>query len=389
MRMKSRRGAFVVLTGVMFLVLIGISAVAIDFSRLWTLKNELQTSADAGAMGGAIQLSGSRIAANAPDSARAYALTNTAMLRTVVVDSLILGNWNPNTRVFTVAGTPTDAITVVVGNSMRGLIMGAFGISSPRLKARAIGWAGAPVAGAGCMKPWVIPYETLMYTLNVYRGIANPGSNANLNRTFDQTNDIAALTAMNSSQRTFTLKLGGGGAVTAPVGGYTGSNMPGNYQAVELPKLWDYLSHSYTSPSPPNGANAYRANIDGTNCYSLSVGDSLATEPGNMVGPTLQGIEPAVCNTIVNSGANTGDCLDSSGNVGVTIKSGFFACGTSCNGRSTVEVKLLGSFVLTKVYPHNYGTHDKAEIMGIFNPIQSGGAAGGSSTLLQKPLLVR
>ena len=49
MRMKARRGAVVVMLGIMMVALVSVTAVSIDFSRLWALRNELQTSADAAA----------------------------------------------------------------------------------------------------------------------------------------------------------------------------------------------------------------------------------------------------------------------------------------------------------------------------------------------------
>lgn len=389
MRFRNRRGAFVVIAAILFLGMVGVSAIAIDFSRLWTLRNELQTSADASAMGGALQLIGARNPAQTVSAARAFAADNRAMGRVVTVDSVELGTWNDATRFFTLNGTPNDAVRVVVADTMRGLLMSAFGIAKPRLKARAVGWAGASISSIACIKPWAIPYESLMYTLNVFRNINPPASNANLTRAFDQIADIAALNTMTAAQRTFTLKLGGGGAVTAPAGGYVGTNLPGNYQAVGLPKLWDAATGTYPTPGPQNGANAYRNNIAGTTCNSIAVGDSLATEPGNMVGPTMQGIEPAVCATIVQSGANTGDCLNSAGLVGVNMISSFFSCGTSCNGRSVVAVDLLGSFILTKAYPRNFGIHDKAEIAGIFNPVQATGPVGPGPSTLKKVILVQ
>ncbi len=389
-RFKNRKGAFAIMTAVGFFAMMIVGAVAVDFSRLWTLKNELQTAADAGALAGAIQLFPTRIAANARDTAIAYATRNKSMTRTPVVDSAIVGYWNDSLKVFTGGGSPSNAIRVVTAFQMSGLIISAFGVPLPRMRARATGWAEAPVATTGCIKPWAIPYESLIYTLNVYRGISPANSNANLNRAFDQVNDIAALNAMTAAQRTFTLKIGGGGAITAPAGGYSGSSMPGNYQAVELPKLWDAATRTYPSPGPTSGASAYRGNIDGSTCYGLSVGDSLTTEPGNMVGPTIQGIEPAVCSSIVQNGSGTGNCLDSLGNVGSpAVKAAFFACGSSCNGKSNVGVKLLGSFIIMQAYPKNFGTHEKAEITGVFQPIQSSGPVGGGSTTLQKPILIQ
>jgi hypothetical protein len=173
--------------------------------------------------------------------------------------------------------------------------------------------------------------------------------------------------------------------------------MPGNYQAVRLPKYWDFGTQSLASPGPQNGANSYRDWISGANgCANLAVGDSLQTETGNKVNPTLQGAEPNVCSTIVNNSSNVathGDCLTSSGTVGVDIAAAFYACGTGCTGQSRVAVRLMGSFTVTKIYPDNDGgpspRWDKSQIVGIFKPQQSSGGAGGGHTTFTKLVLAK
>ena len=124
-----------------------------------------------------------------------------------------------------------------------------------------------------------------------------------------------------------------------------------------------------------------------------------------MSGPTIQGVVggtpangPGVCvgglrgetdNANINH-STFGDCLNASGQVGVDIKSAFYYCATNCNGRSYVEVKLLGSFTLTKVYPKKKnGSFDKAEVVGIFKPMTDPGDVGSGSTTLVKPIIVR
>jgi hypothetical protein len=147
----------------------------------------------------------------------------------------------------------------------------------------------------------------------------------------------------------------------------------------------------------------------------LAVGDSLETETGNMVGPTICGAwpgaqgcggstGPGICSVIRGDNAdplNTpqsstrfGDCEDASGNPGVDIKSAFYMCSSGCNGNSKVEVSLLGSFTLTKVFPDKskggaYTTFDQAEIVGIFKPIADPGTVGPGSTTLVRPILVK
>lgn len=377
---RERRGAITLLTAIMFLSLTGIAALAIDFGRMWTVKNELQTAADAGAMAGAFQMTPMRVAANAVDSAIAFAKRNKAMADTVTVDSTILGTWNNTSRTFTAGATPANAIQVVVSRSVRGFFMGTFGVTPGRFKARAIGWGAAPVGADACTKPWAIPYEVLMLAVNQYRGI--PSTNANLNRAWTQA-DYTALSQMSAGQRTFTLKIGqnnnaNNGQITQTAADST--NMPGNFQAVRLGKYWDFATSSYASPAPQTGGNTYRDNISGVNgCYSIAPGDSLQTETGNKKGPTDQGLR-AFCPQM--SGNN---CLDANGNPTVTVASSFFRCGSGCSGQSVVSIQLIGSFILSS---YNQGSGD---LTGIFNPIARAGPVGssGASSTLVKAILVQ
>lgn len=377
------------IVGIMIVSLMAITALSLDFSRLWSLRNELQTSADAAALAGAIQLISPRVTTDAIDSATVYAKRNYAMQDSVTIDSISLGDWDDATSTYTPGVTPPDAISIVVSRQSTGLIMSMFGVSLPRVKARAVGWSEAPVSTVSCMKPWVLPYVSLM-------ALIDP---ANLTRPFNQATDIQTLQSMTPAQRTFTLKLGSGvinDTLASP------STMPGNYQAVQLPKYWDAATGTYPSPGPISGANEYRDNVSGATCYGISVGDSLLTQPGNMVGPTLQGSQmsgtpPAgICHTIVNSPSNLathGDCMDASGNVGVLVKSAFYLCATGCSGQSKVGIMLIGSFILKKIYPTGDGgpnpQYDRAQIVGEFLPSQDFGPVGGGSTIIRRPILAR
>ncbi len=407
MRYKARRGAVVVLLGIMISALVSVSAISIDFSRLWALRNELQTSADAAAHAGAIQLLPPNNAGTTVAVATSYANVNLAMYRTVTVDSVILGDWDDIGKTFTAGAPHTDAVSVTVSRQSSGLIMSMLGVLPPRLKARAIGWADAPVnTSAGCLKPVAIPFTQLMWRLNIERGIANTPDTLGMYRPFDTVNDMAALNNMTTAERTFSLKIGSG-QVNDTLG-----QMSGNYQAVKLGKYWDVSTGALATPGPDNGgANAYRSHMSGGTCYTLAVGDSLITEPGNMVGPTICGAVgnsgcnpapgPGICSSLPGETDNTpvtnstyGDCKDASGGVGVDIKAAFYRCMTSCNGNSTVEVSLLGSFTLTKVYPgsskkNQTPAFDAAEIVGIFKPIDDPGTVGPGSTTLVRPILVK
>jgi hypothetical protein len=403
-RLKARRGAVVVLLAIMIIALVAVTALAMDFSRLWALRNELQTAADAGAHAGAVQLNPPNNAGLTVTVVQQYATMNPAMQGTVTVDSIELGQWDDVLKTFVPGAPVTDAVNVVVSRQATGLVMALVGVPMPRLKARAVGWANAPVAqAAGCIKPWAIPQTVLMYRLNLHRNILPPDSYANLTRPFDQIADIQALQNMTAAERTFQLKLSSSGQILDSVS----TTMPGNYQAVVLPPFYD-ASTGDTIPKNqlPQGANPYRDDIAGATCMTLGVGDSLETQPGNMDGPTIQGLVggnpangPGVCADIVGETINQslpttdpafGDCLDSSGNAGVDIKSAFYVCTVACNGRTSVEVTLLGSFTLTKAYPQKLnGVFDKAEIRGIFEPITDPGTVGAGSTTLITPIIAR
>jgi hypothetical protein len=382
------------------IVLLGASAMSIDMSRIWAMRNELQTAADAGALAGAIQLTPPYAPAYAADTATAFALRNRAFYDVVNVDSVQVGTWDDSSGTFNVGAAPTNAVHVVVSHNTNRLIIGMLGIAAPRIKARATAWANAPVNQASCVKPWTVPYVILMSRLNVARGINPPNSAANLSRAFDQNLDVAALNTMSESARTFQLKLGSGSIDDDAPGGA----MPGNFQAVQLPRRWGAETQSYNPDGTPgSGGNDYRASIAGPECHTLDVGDSLSTEPGNMVGPTIQGVtaDPGICQTLVGEDTNApandptfGDCLDANGQNGVAVKAGFYFCSTKCNGSSMVAVKMLGSFTLKKIYPDKSKKNatpafDKSEIVGVFNPISASGPIGPGPTTLSRLILVK
>ena len=397
---RKRRGAITVMTALIFFSLIICGGIAIDFSRIWTIRNELQSSADAGALAGALQLSPPRDTFTARDSAIAYAVRNRALTAVVAVDTAIKGFWDNSARTFTPLGNPTNAMKVKVSLAPTKLIMSSFGSIVPTIRASAVAWAMAPVNTAGCMKPWAIPYEILMYRINAFRGLPNT-TTADLTRQFDPVADMAALTQMSTTDLTFRLKIaqnsnGNTGQVTQ--GGATSTSMPGNYQAVRLGKWWDFATQAVANPSPMTGANDYRDHINGTSgCFTLAVGDSLETETGNKVGPTIQGITPNVCASLLNDPNNVnthGTCLDAAGNaIAPDIKAAFFSCGSGCNGQAHVGVRMLGSFSLKQIYPTGQGgqnpQYDKSEIVGVFRPIQSMGPVGNGASTIIKLMLVQ
>jgi len=413
-RFRNRSGVFVVLFGILFAALMGAAAMAIDFSRIWAMRNELQTSADAAALAGAVQPSTTENSYPEVDSAtRYFAAANRAMGAPVNIDMVHTGQWNdalaPNGYID--GAVPPNAVKVTVSHSTSGLIMSALGIAAPNVHATAIAWADAPISTTNCIRPWAIPYEVLMGRVNPLRTddpsiSGDPFSRANLTRPFDSAKDMAALRNGGASNLRFTLKLGqNSNANTGSIDNGTLVNgQPGNFQAVALPKYWDFATQSLANPGPNRGGSAYADAIAGKNCYKLAIGDSLMTETGNKVGPTVAAADKSdpqtapygVCDSIIDNKqdpVNNGKCMNAASptGYGVEIKAAFYFCASSCQGRSTVGVNLLGSFTLEKIYPNGdpAKTWDKSQIVGVFNPVSDVGPIGGTATTLRRVILVQ
>jgi hypothetical protein len=226
-------------------------------------------------------------------------------------------------------------------------------------------------------------------------------------RPWDNDADLDTLNNMTEAERTFSLKIGSGNGIQDTLGFANG-----NYQAVKLGEYWDVTTGRVTSPGPDNGGDAYKNHLSGGSCYTLTVGDSLQTETGNMAGPTICGAVgnancnsasgPGICPVLVgetdrtdNSDPSFGDCKTTpTSPAGVDIKAAFYRCMTACSGQSKVEVSLLGSFTLKKVYPaasqnNQTPSFEKAQIVGIFKPLGDPGSVGPGATTLTRPILVK
>jgi len=140
MGLRNRPGTFAVLLAVMMTALVAVSAVSLDVNRLSSLRNELQGSADAGAHAGAIQLMEPNDWTHTADMAVSYSRRYLAMQGVVRVDSVELGGWDDFAHTFVPGLTPFNAVRVVVSQRPSGLLVSHFGVNSPRVRARAIGW---------------------------------------------------------------------------------------------------------------------------------------------------------------------------------------------------------------------------------------------------------
>jgi hypothetical protein len=223
------------------------------------------------------------------------------------------------------------------------------------------------------MKPWALWYGLLMGRINDYLGKVN--SPENLARPMTP-EDLDALRRMSEDARTFNIFLG-------TLNDKSQVLNSGNFYAVDLPPV-RYADG--TAGNPLTGGSAYQDAVAGvdkngnTVCHSVGVGDVLQTEPGAMIGPTKSGMDPYVCASMSGD-----DCLGPDGTPPV-IKSAFWTQATNKGGgKFTVDVVVIGSFVLKKFYQQSNELH----IVGAFQPIADNGPVGSETTTLVKIILVQ
>ena len=184
---RDRRGAVAVLTALMMAMLLGVASLALDMGFLWVMKNRLQSTADATALAGVLDLVDADEDGVADDSiyrqtAVAYAYRNMAsaahgnVLATacgaydagtgtvsgsVECADVKAGNWNPATRTFTpwddgfdAATMKLDAVRVLThrsephGNAVNLFLAPVIGVRRMDVTTSATAWS-APGGGSG------------------------------------------------------------------------------------------------------------------------------------------------------------------------------------------------------------------------------------------------
>src|SRR5688572_17121870 len=195
-RLRNRRGAIVVMTGIFIVALMVIAAISVDVSRIFAAKNELQTASDAAALAGALQLlEGSE---TYEDTARVYATRNLVEQNAIDSVEVEYGVWLPADRAFIAGGEPKDAVRVTTRHLLPLSLARVFGDSTITVAAMAIAWSSGPVMEPQCLKPLAVPYSRLLQILGY-----PPSSNVRLDD-----DDIRQLREMPVSERRWHFHFG-------------------------------------------------------------------------------------------------------------------------------------------------------------------------------------
>jgi Flp pilus assembly protein TadG len=271
---QNEKGFSLVFVGCGMLAFVAVSMLAIDVGMLMTSRNQAQNSADSGALAGAIALavdSWTDRSASGPAVTNALAASraNQVMRATVAVAPVNVEFLNNpdgvNNRV-----RVTVFRDAVHGNPLSTLIAKYFGIATANISAVATAEA-SPANAETCVKPFTIPDRWLeggtrgstgedAFTpgTDVYQGPWNADGSNNPNYT--------GYNAVRDKGVQITLKA--------------------NNDTKIAPSFY----YPWDMPGENRGADDYRWSIGNCKTDLMKFGDVYDAEPGNMVGPTKQGM---------------------------------------------------------------------------------------------------
>ena len=262
MTMQRRRsGVTLVIVASLMTVIIGVAAIAIDASRLYVMRAELQTTADASAIAGIVEVKDKR-PTNAPTAALQYVPLNVVenQVATVAAGNVEGGSWDFTTNTFAPLASWTDpalnAVRVTANYPGQYTFARIFGTTGKLVQARAVAALGF-VSTSDCLRPWAVSYQTMLDLLYPPAGTKDPS--------YDLTaQDISTLTNMSYPNNAITMLQGSQNTLTN-----------GNIAQVQVNNPW-------------NGNNAYKNAITGCSNLPIGPGTILNGDPGNG-GPVWEG----------------------------------------------------------------------------------------------------
>lgn len=374
---RPRRGATLVFVAMLSVALVGMTALAVDFSRLYVGTNELQTVADAAALRGALQMQ--RVPATNPsDTIIAFAARNPALSGTVVMTGADIEPifWRPDS-------TPLTGVTWAVANAVRvtarrpanftfGKILTSI---TPTPVRRSTAWI-ANIASSSCIKPWGMPMPSVLEMVG-----ASPTPVRSLTQA-----EIEILRGLTTLQRTIIIAPPYSGNGQIPF-----ATPNGNWAALRV---------------NGNGMRQYQDAVEDATCSNtvVGIGSQWVDKPGNNLDTkTSDSIDESVCR--FNNGSDT--CYDiPTGTIpGVSVVVAYTTIPVS-NGAENVTVLLVGEFVVqcyrqkaanntcvsTKVSASEWKKYDEGTLLGYVIPNFAGlgGATlGNTISTGQRLILVR
>ena len=276
---RDERGMSYVFVGVGFMAFLAATTLAIDVGMFMTARSQAQNSADAGALAGAVALyfddyNDRTTSGPAVQSALAASRSNEVIARDVDVQpsdvSFPTSPSGVNNRVHVHVYRTAER-----GNPVATMMGRFFGVSQVNIDAEATGEASQANAMT-CVKPFTIPDK---WTEQQDAGGFDPATS-----TFDMydnhgnmlANPDVYIDAFHDGYTGYNAERDKGTELMIRAG--TGNNITPSF----------YFSYAIGGNT---GGAEYRWNIANCNTTLMGWGDLLLMEPGNMVGPTLDGVD--------------------------------------------------------------------------------------------------
>jgi hypothetical protein len=364
---RDERGMTFVFIGVGFMAFMAATTLAIDVGMFMTAKTQAQNSADAGALAGAIALGFNSFTDRSSTGPAVTAAISAAKANSVMGAQPAVDPPDVTFPNDPVTGQPTRVRVQVFRTAARTnpiptLVGPLFGVPTVDIGAAATAEA-SPANAATCVKPFMIPDRwkepngapfnplTSTYTRYDNRGNLVPPAQRDTYVPAGQTGYTGYTAADKGTQ--LILRAGTGNNIEPTM--YYSWKMPGD-----------------------TGGNFYRNNISGCNTSVISFSPDTPTyliqEPGNMVGPTNQGIDDLIAQD-PNAQWNTSCMCVSGSRFGISPRvtplplydPEYYAVGKA-NGRNA-DFKLanvMGFFIDRRVGNQVYGFI--TPIGGILNP---------------------
>jgi len=269
---RSDKGQVLVLVALAIFVLLGLAALGIDVGFMYSVRHELQRSADAGALAGASAFTVGDWNDTSMSSTSPRGIADARAREFASKDMVIQTTLNPASEV-AVSFPSLDRIEVVTSRNADLFFARIFGMSNRLITARAV--AEAKVAGSNspvnCVKPWAITYPWHdNATKNDYY---DPGEEV-YKTCIDNVNNIGLCSGLR-----VTLKSG---SPSQPNPELSQQSVPGHFFIMQGNE-----GDIFT------GGNDYRNYIkDG--CLAIDLEKRVDMMTGNKMGESIQGIEDLI-----------------------------------------------------------------------------------------------
>ena len=369
-RLSSDRGAVLVQVAIAMIALMGFSVFAVDYGVLWSARRQAQNAADAAAMSGAISMG----FVDMDDQARARQAALDAAAQNLVWGEA--PDVTPADVTFPPCptGSPGAGSSACIrvdvfrnqragGNPLPTFFGHLVGVDEQGVRATAT----AEVLfgdSSDCVKPWAMPDKWIELRDDQaplgwspddeFQRYAQNGRNRGALLTPADYYEPPGPGAMNDGDGTgFTrdsVGLGGddyGLRITLKVGNPDEQISPGWFQPVVL------------TPGEVGG-NHYRNNIASCNATVIGPGTVLQVEPGNMIGPTRQGMADLIAQ---DPGASWNEALND-GQGG--IQGGCQAAGTCTKSPRLVAIPVYNPDVYNAGTPTGRSDITVIKVLGFF-----------------------